>query len=168
MNTENIPKEIRKNAVGYFAGLLVVLLLAQIGLTWRFTVLLYYYLSFGIVALLIPLITAPIFLGLYLEKHSNPTFKEVGKIFSKAFGYTALMQGVFYITLVFMILGGLTVASPNFTSAAKFMFEWIMGSMYASFLIYGLAGFMLFWSKHNFIGYILCVFVLLYGWGGLY
>lgn len=75
------------------------------------------------------------------------------------------MQGIFYITLVFMILGGLTVASPDFTSASKFMFEWIMGSMYASFLVYGLAGFMLFWSKHNFTGYILCVFVLVYGWG---
>jgi hypothetical protein len=153
--------------VGYLAGLLIVLLLAEIGLTWRFTIFLYYYLSFGIIALLIPVVVAPVFLGLYLEKHSDPSYRQAGKLFSKVFGYTALMQGVFYVTLVFMILGGLTVQSPDFSSATRFMFDWIMGSMYTSFLIYGLAGFMLFWSKHNFMGYFLCVCVLVYGWGGL-
>lgn len=86
MNTQNIPKEIRKNAVSYFVGLLVVLLLAEIGLTWRFTVLLYYYLSFGIVVLLIPLITAPIFLGSYLQKHSNPEYGKAGKLFNQVLG----------------------------------------------------------------------------------
>jgi len=167
MSTENISKEIRKNVVGYLAGLLIVLLLAEIGLTWRFTIFLYYYLSFGIIALLIPLIVAPVFLGLYLEKHSNPTYRQAGKIFNKAFGYTALMQGVFYTTLVFMILGGVAVQSPDFSSSTRFMFDWIMGSMYTSFLIYGLAGFMLFWSKHNFLRYFLAACVVLYGWGGL-
>jgi hypothetical protein len=162
----NIAKEVSNSVVNYLVGLLFVLLLAEIGLTWRFTVLLYYYLSFGIIALLIPIIIAPIFLGMYLKKHSNPLYRRTGEVFDKLFGYTAIMQGIFYITLIFMIVGGLTIATPSFEDTRKFMFEWIMGSMYASFLIYGLAGFMLFWSKNNFISYILCICVLIYGWGG--
>lgn len=164
---ENLPKEIRKKTISYLIGLIFVLLLAEIGLTWRFTILLYYYLSFGVIALLIPLIIAPVFIGSYLSKHSNPLYKKAGKILDKLFMYTAMMQGIFYVTLVFLVIGGLTVEAPDFSSTQKFMYEWIAGSLYTTYILYGIGGFLLFFSKHNFVGYLLCVLTLLYGWGSL-
>lgn len=166
-NNEDIPFEIGKKVIQYLIGLIFILFLAQIGFTWHFTYLLYYYLSYGIIALLIPLIIAPFFIVTYLKKHSNPLYKKAGNILDKLAMYTAMMQGVFYTTLVFLIIGGLTIASPDFNDRTKFMFEWIAGSLYTTYIIYGIGGFLLFFSKHNFVGYFLCILTLLYGWGSL-
>jgi hypothetical protein len=92
----------------------------------------------------------------------------IGTVYEQVFMYTAPMQGVLYTTLVFFVVGGAINAElplPAFERA--FMFDWLYGTYYATWLVYGL-GFtcmLLFFQSNTALTLVLSLLIGAISWG---
>lgn len=152
----------------YFTMLVYLLFMAQIGLTWRFHYLLLYHLSFGVLFVLALLIGLTFVIGFYLKDSPSMILQTVGKGYELLFTYTAPMQGVLYTTLVFFVVGStINRELPLIEFEKSFMFDWLYGTNYATWLVYGL-GFtfpLFFFQTNTPLGYVLATLIGILSWG---
>jgi hypothetical protein len=154
--------------VNYLTVLIYLVFMAQISLTWRFHYLLLYHLSFGVLFIIALLIALSFAIGFYLKSSKNIALQTIGKGYELLFSYTAPMQGVLYTTLVFFIVGSvINLELPIIDFEKKFMFDWLYGTNYATWIIYGLGfTFPLFIFQSNTqLGYFLATLIGLLSWG---
>ncbi len=143
--------------------------MAQVWFTWRYHYNFLYHLSWPLIVIIGMWIAANIFFSQWLVDHPNPYVRAFGKAYQTVFGLTACMQGVFYVTLIYYVLG----VSVYPEQATLYWFDWIYAMTDASWIIYGI-GFapMImvadgFWKKTGMIltvgtAWALCGYFFLY------
>ena len=148
--------------------LIYLIFMVQISLTWRFHYLLLYHLSFGVLFVIGLLIAFTFVVGFYLKDSSNIVLQTIGKGYEFLFTYTAPLQGVLYTTLVFFVVGStINLELPLIEFEKKFMFDWLYGTNYVTWLVYGL-GFvfpLFFFHSNTPFSYFLTVLIGIFSWG---
>lgn len=164
MSTRSFPADLvnLRDMLRFIKLLLFFAFMSQVWFSWHFHFRLMYHIAFGIIPFMAMWIAATLFFGMWLKKSENPTVRALGESYEAVFSLTAPMQGVFYVTTVFYVLGAAVIPS----AAELYWIDWMYGMSYASWIVYGIgfASFLMvattLWSK------CLMLVVVGLGWAG--